>query len=106
MTWVHKQLWSHITQAQEDHARKALNRFREVDPNRFRYLNHQDPRGRLASNRFSYDEPREITASLAEFGFHWNNLRQTWQHPCGTLTEGTPFEPRKKYGSRFATKAT
>jgi hypothetical protein len=33
---VRRGLWSHITQAQEERARVALARFREVDPGRFR----------------------------------------------------------------------
>jgi hypothetical protein len=40
---------------------------------------------------------------LAELGFHWNNTRQTWQHPCGTRTvERASDDPRKRYGSSFA----
>ena len=26
-----------------------------------------------------------VTRVLAELGFHWNNTRQAWQHPCGTI---------------------
>jgi hypothetical protein len=40
---------------------------------------------------------------LAELGFHWNNKRQSWQHPCGTITdERATYDPRKRYGSYFA----
>ena len=51
---------------------------------------------------FPDKQPREITARLAEFGFHWNNKRQVWQHPCGKETQ-TPFDgdPRERYGSTF-----
>ena len=52
--------------------------------------------------QFTEKQPREITASLAQFGFHWNNTRQTWQHPCGALSQGSPGDPRAKYGSRHA----
>lgn len=52
--------------------------------------------------QFSERQPREVTAVLAELGFHWNNARQTWQHPCGALTQGSPNDPRAKYGSRHA----
>ena len=52
--------------------------------------------------QFSEKQPREVTASLAQFGFHWNNTRQTWQHPCGALTQGSPGDPRAKYGARHA----
>ena len=52
--------------------------------------------------QFTEKQPKEITASLAQFGFHWNNTRQTWQHPCGALSQGSPGDPRAKYGSRHA----
>ena len=51
---------------------------------------------------FKDKQPRDITAQLAEFGFHWNNKRQAWQHPCGQFTASTQRDPRTKYGSRFA----
>ena len=51
---------------------------------------------------FSERQPREITAELSQLGFHWNNQRQAWQHPCGHFTTGTPRDPRAIYGSRFA----
>lgn len=50
---------------------------------------------------FTDKQPREVTATLAELGFHWNNKRQTWQHPCGALTEGTESDPREKYPTYF-----
>ncbi len=50
---------------------------------------------------FTEKQPREVTMVLAELGFHWNNTRQAWQHPCGTLAERTPRDPRIKYGSYF-----
>ena len=52
--------------------------------------------------QFPAKQPREVTARLAEFGFHWNNKRQVWQHPCGKETQ-TPFDgdPRERYGSTF-----
>ena len=44
-----------------------------------------------------------IRQQLAELGFHWNNNRQTWQHPCGTIAdERADYDPRKRYGSYFA----
>ena len=38
-------------------------------------------------------------ATLAQLGFHWNNKRQLWQHPCGPMTPASPDEPRAKYGA-------
>ena len=51
---------------------------------------------------FTEKQPREVTMTLSELGFHWNKIRQCWQHPCGTWIERTPRDPRTKYGSYFA----
>jgi hypothetical protein len=52
--------------------------------------------------QFAAKQPQEITSQLSQLGFHWNNARQTWQHPCGMYRdEALPFDPRKKYGSYF-----
>ena len=51
--------------------------------------------------QFTEKQPREVTSRLAELGFHWNNKRQVWQHPCGALTAGTEADPREKYQSYF-----
>jgi hypothetical protein len=45
----------------------------------------------------------ELRQILAQLGFHWNNTRQTWQHPCGTYRfKRANYDPRRRYGSRFA----
>ena len=31
--------------------------------------------------QFADKQPPMITSELAQFGFHWNNARQTWQPP-------------------------
>jgi hypothetical protein len=52
----------------------------------------------------SFPEPpiERIRAELSQLGFHWNNTRKCWQHPCGeTLPRGTQ-EPREKYDAWFA----
>ena len=55
--------------------------------------------------QFTEKQPSEVTMVLSEFGFHWNNTRQAWQHPCGTITlERATYDPRKRYGSYFAAK--
>lgn len=51
---------------------------------------------------FPDKQSREVTQCLSQFGFHWNNVRQAWQHPGGTLPERQEFDPRKRYGSHFA----
>ena len=55
--------------------------------------------------QFNDRQPREVTAVLAELGFHWNNKRQVWQHPCGALTQGTESDPRQKYPTHFPADA-
>jgi hypothetical protein len=56
--------------------------------------------------QFSDKQPPTVTRVLAELGFHWNNTRQTWQHPCGTIPdERATYDPRKRYGSYFAADA-
>jgi hypothetical protein len=53
--------------------------------------------------QFDGKQPVTITSVLSELGFHWNNTRQAWQHPCGTITdERADYDPRKRYGSYFA----
>ncbi len=52
--------------------------------------------------RFADKQPGNVTRILAEFGFHWNTARQTWQHPCGTIRKKAPFDPRRRYRSYFA----
>ena len=53
--------------------------------------------------QFTDRQPPTITAELAEFGFHWNNKRQVWQHPCGPIeSDASPADPRTKYGARHA----
>ena len=50
------------------------------------------------------EQPAEtVRGQLSQFGFHWNNFRKCWQHPCGQfITEGSGQDPRQRYGSRFA----
>ena len=53
--------------------------------------------------QFSDIPAADIRRQLAELGFHWNNARQSWQHPCGAFRDqSAPFDPRRKYGSYFA----
>ena len=50
------------------------------------------------------EQPAEtVRGQLSQFGFHWNNSRKCWQHPCGQFaTEGSDADPRQKYGTYFA----
>ncbi len=55
----------------------------------------------------TFPEPpaEKIRGQLSQFGFHWNNHRKCWQHPCGQFaTEGSGQDPRAKYGSHPATE--
>jgi hypothetical protein len=51
--------------------------------------------------QFAEAPPQDIRAKLSQFGFHWNNVRQCWQHPCGQITQRGQNEPREKYSSYF-----
>jgi hypothetical protein len=51
--------------------------------------------------QFDGKQPKEITASLSELGFHWNNRRQVWQHPCGQIMSRGNYDPRRRYGSYY-----
>src|SRR5512138_149431 len=57
----------------------------------------------------TFPEPpaEKIRGQLSQFGFHWNNHRKCWQHPCGTLnsqlsTHHSESDPRAKYSTRTA----
>ena len=50
---------------------------------------------------FDDRQPCRITAALSELGFHWNNRRQAWQHPCGTVAASSNKDPRRIYRNYF-----
>ena len=53
--------------------------------------------------QFDGKQPVTVTSVLSELGFHWNNTRQAWQHPCGSPpVEAATYDPRRRYGSYFA----
>jgi len=72
-------------------------------------LYHDEPRfwelcqvvGKWVWIEFGQEQPRHVTAVLAQFGFHWNRRRQVWQHPCGQFRTGIRRDPRLKYRSYF-----
>jgi hypothetical protein len=46
------------------------------------------------------EQPIErVRADLSQLGFHWNNTRKCWQHPCGETLPRGQQEPRQKYSS-------
>ena len=79
---------------------KLLALLRSETPNFFELA---EVVGKWVWIQFSDKQPPTVTRVLAELGFHWNNTRQTWQHPCGLFRDqSVQFDPRKKYGSYFA----
>jgi hypothetical protein len=42
-----------------------------------------------------------VRAELSQLGFHWNNTRKCWQHPCGETLPRGQQEPREKYEAWF-----
>src|SRR5665213_1385201 len=76
-------------------------------------LYHETPRfwelcqvvGKWVWIQFEDRQPNQITAALSELGFHWNNRRQAWQHPCGQFTTGSKQDPRQKYETYFPADA-
>ena len=72
-------------------------------------LYHEAPRfwelcqvvGKWVWIQFDDRQSRNITATLSQFGFHWNRKRQTWQHPCGQFSTGSRRDPRDKYQTYF-----
>jgi hypothetical protein len=64
--------------------------------------------GKLIRLEFSAVSHRAAANTRWRLGFHWNQRRCVWQHPCGA---GTPYnnihsdDPRAKYSSRFAAEA-
>ncbi len=51
--------------------------------------------------QFEDKQPPQITVVLSQLGFHWNNRRQVWQHPCGQVTDSASYDPRRRYGSFY-----
>jgi hypothetical protein len=51
----------------------------------------------------TFPEPpiERVRAELSQLGFHWNNTRKCWQHPCGETLPRGQQEPREKYDAWF-----
>src|SRR5580658_10255380 len=97
---------------QIDFARRVANRSLDTEK-LLALLRSETPRffeiaevvGKWVWIQFTDKQPSEVTMVLAELGFHWNNTRQAWQHPCGTIAfDRANYDPRKRYGSYFAAK--
>ena len=94
--------------ARINHGRRRMNRSLDT----FRLLNLLRARtpeffgvaevvGKWVWIQFADKQPPTVTSQLAELGFHWNNRRQVWQHPCGVF-KGEPVDPRSKYQTTSA----
>ena len=60
--------------------------------------------GRWIWLEFPKASHRAAANTLWRLGFHWNQRRCVWQHPCGACAPyaAHPADPRIKYGSYFA----
>ena len=90
--------------------RRRVNRSLDTE-NLLRLMRSRSPRffevaevvGRWVWVQFEQQPEVEIRRQLAQLGFHWNNTRQAWQHPCGVFRDRrVRFDPRRKFGSYFA----
>jgi hypothetical protein len=108
-----EQLGTENNRPQINLALRRMNRKLETDK-LLVLLRNQTPKffelaevvGKWVWIHFDGKQPSEITRVLAELGFHWNNSRQSWQHPCGTIADDrATYDPRKRYGSYFPAKA-
>jgi len=61
--------------------------------------------GRWIWLEFPARSHRAAANTLWRLGFHWNQRRCLWQHPCGSCAPYSVHsgDPRSKYGSRSAT---
>lgn len=46
---------------------------------------------------FNIPPARQIRSKLKELGFHWNDERKSWQHPCGVHRSRSVRDPRGVY---------
>ena len=53
--------------------------------------------GRWVWLEFSVAPEKAVRAKLRELGFHWNKVRQCWQHPCGQSQSRPDRDPREVY---------
>jgi hypothetical protein len=51
--------------------------------------------------QFRSEPAPEVRQKLSQLGFHWNNSRQTWQHPCGQFRQSSGSDPREKYPNYY-----
>ncbi len=98
------------SQRQIDFRRRAANRSLEtwkllalLESETPKFFELAEVVGKWVWIQFTDKQPVAVTRILAELGFHWNQARQSWQHPCGLYREqASRIDPRRKYGCYFA----
>jgi hypothetical protein len=100
---------STASQRQIDFRRRAANRSLETEK-LLALLESETPKffelaevvGKWVWIQFAGRQSAKVTRILAELGFHWNNARKAWQHPCGTsVDDRATYDPRQRYGSYY-----
>jgi hypothetical protein len=82
---------------------KVLNLLQDEAPS---FFGLAEVVGKWVWIQFKEKQPREVTSILSQLGFHWNNKRQAWQHPCGEFRKApASYDPRQRYGSSFPADA-
>ena len=100
---------STASQRQIDFRRRAANRSLEtekllvvLESEMPKFFELAEVVGKWVWIQFAGRQPAQVTRILAELGFHWNNARQTWQHPCGLYRhDRATYDPRQRYGSYY-----
>jgi DNA repair protein RadC len=52
---------------------------------------------------FNVPPLKAVRGKLKDLGFHWNHVRQCWQHPCGIHRSHSRGDPRERYEVKPAT---
>ena len=104
------ELLSTANQRQIDFRRRKANRSLDagklldlMQSNAPSFFQQAEVVGKWVWIQFADRQPVAVTRVLAELGFHWNNVRRAWQHPCGIYRDRrATYDPRKRYGSYLA----
>ena len=80
---------------------KVLDLLKKELPNQYEFA---EIVGKWVWLDFPKASHRAAVNTLHRLGFHWNQRRCVWQHPCGACAPyaAHPQDPREKYGSYFA----
>jgi hypothetical protein len=81
---------------------KVLEMLRRWLPNQYQLA---EVVGKWIWIKFEEAPVERVRADLSQLGFHWNNTRKCWQHPCGETLPRGQEEPREKYVVWFPSAA-